>query len=210
MGIDVYHGTGPVNWSRVATAGNMLGVCKATQGVSEIDADLAHNLSGMKTAGMVRGVYHFVDLTKSGVQQALHCINAVRQGGYEWTTDLPLFLDLEPDPSNPGAADAVGRAGVRKIVDDWTATVKTYTGRMTGIYVSLDFCNQYVGDGYGGHPLWLAHYSSEIGALPDGWTDWRIWQYSERGTVPGIGGAVVDMDKFNGTVEQLRKWAAGG
>jgi LysM repeat protein len=42
--------------------------------------------------------------------------------------------------------------------------------------------------------------------LPRGWFKWTFWQYSEKGQVNGIN-ADVDLDVFNGTLEELYKFA---
>ena len=42
--------------------------------------------------------------------------------------------------------------------------------------------------------------------LPRGWFNWTIWQYSDKGEVNGIN-AKVDMNIFNGTLEDLYKFA---
>jgi hypothetical protein len=42
--------------------------------------------------------------------------------------------------------------------------------------------------------------------LPDAWASWGIWQYGSTGTVPGISGDV-DVDRFNGTLDDLKKLA---
>jgi len=43
-------------------------------------------------------------------------------------------------------------------------------------------------------------------SLPRGWFKWTIWQYSEKGVVNGIN-ADVDLNLFNGTLEELYKFA---
>ena len=42
--------------------------------------------------------------------------------------------------------------------------------------------------------------------LPRGWFAWTMWQYSDKGVVNGIN-ASVDMNLFNGTLEDLYKFA---
>jgi LysM repeat protein len=42
--------------------------------------------------------------------------------------------------------------------------------------------------------------------LPRGWFQWTFWQYSEKGRVNGIN-ANVDLNVFNGTLEELYKFA---
>jgi len=46
----------------------------------------------------------------------------------------------------------------------------------------------------------------EPAAFTQGWLKWTFWQYSESGTVNGIN-AAVDLDWFNGTVEELYQFA---
>jgi len=43
-------------------------------------------------------------------------------------------------------------------------------------------------------------------ALPKGWFKWTLWQYTDKGVVNGIN-AAVDMNLFNGTLEELYAFA---
>ena len=42
--------------------------------------------------------------------------------------------------------------------------------------------------------------------MPRGWFKWTFWQYSEKGRINGIN-ASVDLNIFNGTLEELYKFA---
>ncbi len=44
--------------------------------------------------------------------------------------------------------------------------------------------------------------------LPNGWSQWSVWQYSDSGSVSGISGAV-DLDEYNGTLADLQTFAGG-
>jgi nucleoid-associated protein YgaU len=63
--------------------------------------------------------------------------------------------------------------------------------------------------------LWVAAWGDND-AVPEAhevpgseeWPHWAVWQYSSTGTVPGISGRV-DMNQFNGTVEQFKKHGSG-
>ena len=62
------------------------------------------------------------------------------------------------------------------------------------------------------YPLWLAQYPNQYApgmqpTLPRGWFRWTFWQYSEKGRVNGIN-ANVDLNLFDGTLEELYKFAA--
>ena len=50
------------------------------------------------------------------------------------------------------------------------------------------------------NPLWIAHYSSTIGALPAGWSFTTFWQYADSGPNPG------DQDEFNGSLQGLKEY----
>ncbi len=50
----------------------------------------------------------------------------------------------------------------------------------------------------------MGRYDTSSG--PKGWFSWTIWQYSEKGRLNGIN-ANVDLDLFNGTLEDLYKFA---
>ena len=53
------------------------------------------------------------------------------------------------------------------------------------------------------YPLWIADYGVAEPTLPDGWSTWLLWQYSESGTVQGIG-CPVDLDLVNGPIANLQ------
>lgn len=54
-------------------------------------------------------------------------------------------------------------------------------------------------------PLWIAHYTPNSPTVPLPWRRWILWQSTNRGRVRGIP-TVVDIDWFNGTVEQLESF----
>jgi lysozyme len=58
--------------------------------------------------------------------------------------------------------------------------------------------------------LWLAQYTTGSPSWPIGtYTGWALWQYSDTGTLPGITGAMVDFNRFNGTNEEFLRWIHG-
>lgn len=51
---------------------------------------------------------------------------------------------------------------------------------------------------------WVAHYTEAAQPmLPNGWPDWTLWQYTDRGRIPGIR-AAVDRNRFNGSADEVR------
>ena len=58
-------------------------------------------------------------------------------------------------------------------------------------------------------PLWVAQYTAA--ACPDiplPWTRWAFWQHTATGSVTGVPGATLDLDTFDGTLEDLQAFVA--
>ncbi len=53
---------------------------------------------------------------------------------------------------------------------------------------------------FSGVPLWVADYGPSCPLLPNGWSSWTMWQYSD-------GNGSLDHDVFNGTLAQLQALA---
>ena len=55
--------------------------------------------------------------------------------------------------------------------------------------------------------LWLAQYTSGAPSWPTGtYEHWTLWQYSESGRVDGIDDSYVDLNRFDGSDDELVKW----
>ncbi|HLI49848.1 MAG TPA: GH25 family lysozyme [Chthonomonas sp.] len=184
-GVDISHDDNGVDWEQVRQAGIGFAFCKATEGTGFVDPSLATNLSGMKAVGMVRGVYHFFRCDEPGGWQAEVCLRSARRAGYDPTRDLPIALDLEDEEG----ARRVGKARMQFAVSMFLITARNLIGKLPIIYTSPAFWEEWMDgtDAYGGHPLWVAHYTEQPAPrLPKGWQKWTFWQYTPCGTVAGI------------------------
>lgn len=191
-GIDVSHYQGAVNWAEVRGAGCAFAFAKATESTSIVDPQFAANWRGMKAAGIVRGAYHFFRPEQNAVAQANHFLQTVQlEAG-----DLPPVIDIELNDGITGGALIAG-------VGNWIDTVAQATGMTPMIYTATYFWNEYMNDGFGKFPLWLAHYSSAPQPLPRGWANWTFWQYSQSLPIPGVEGNA-DHNRFNGAPADLQ------
>jgi len=191
-GIDVSHYQGKVNWSDVKTAGCSFAFAKATESTSIVDPEFAANWNGMKSAGLVRGAYHFFRPEQDAIAQANHFLQVVQlEPG-----DLPPVIDIELNDGVTGGALVAG-------VGNWIDTVAQATGMTPLIYTATYFWNEYMNDGFGKFPLWIAHYAAAPQPLPHGWANWTFWQYSQSLSVPGVSG-MADHNYFNGTQSDLQ------
>ncbi len=203
-GIDVSSYQGTIDWAKVAGAGIKWGYTKATENLGYQDAYFNANWSGMKAHGIARGAYHFFHPNVSGKQQADYYLNFV---GTLDPGDLPPMLDWE---ISGGATAATAAANAQAFIDE----IQARTGRTTVIYTSPGIWSGFgITQSFGQYPLWVAHYLYCTGGtccptMPSGWTKWIAWQWSDKGSVPGISGAV-DMDLFNGSMSDLTTFGGG-
>ncbi len=191
-GIDVSHFNGAIDW-RAAAGSISFAFTKATQGTSYVDPRFDENWTAMKHEAIPRGAYHFFDPSEDAAAQAAHFLSAVRLE----PTDLPPVLDME---TLGGAHPAEAAAGMQS----WLDTVGHATGRIPIVYTSASFWQQLGNPARPGQsPLWVAHYGVSTPHIPRCWTSWTLWQFSDAGRCSGISGHV-DLDRFSGTVDDLR------
>lgn len=197
QGIDVSHYQGVVDWQKVAQAGKAFAFAKATDGITYVDPQLAANWSGIRAAGLVRGAYHFFEPNDDATQQAQHFLATVQLAA----GDFAPVLDVE---TTGGVSDSQLWSGVAT----WLQVVEEATGRQGTLYTAPGFWDSHAPDlTLCQHPLWLADYADQP-KLPNGWTSWLFWQYSQSGSVPGVTGAV-DLDLFSGTLQELQELVKG-
>src|SRR5579872_7051553 len=94
-GIDVYNGSGNVNWSAHAKAGVVFAYIKASEGADFTDPYFERNRLGAGSAGIISGAYHYWRPDVDPVAQIQHFVTIYPR----WTPgDLPPALDVEIDP----------------------------------------------------------------------------------------------------------------
>lgn len=198
QGIDVSHFQGVVDWQQVAQAGMSFAFAKATEGITYTDPQFAVNWAGIQAAGLLRGAYHFFEANDDATAQAQHFLSMVQLAA----GDLPPVLDVE-------TTAGVSNSQIWSGVSTWLQLVEQETGRQPILYTAPGFWSSHQPDlALTRYPLWLADYAAQP-TLPTGWTSWLFWQHSQTGSVAGVTGAV-DLDLFNGTLEQLNALAQGG
>jgi lysozyme len=197
-GIDVSHHNGSVNWAKVKAAGVDFAFAKATEGTHFTDSKFADNWQAMKVAGIIRGAYHYLRALQDATDQAHRFLQvaAIDAG------DLPPVLDIERT-FNTSASSAEFIQSAKT----WLNVVRAQIGRTPIIYTAPSFWNRRMSDEFGEFPLWVANYEVNTPTIPKGWNSWCFWQHTDKGQVNGVSGNV-DLDKFNGTRDQLQAFIA--
>ena len=209
-GIDVSYWDSGIDWPKVRATGQRFMFTKATEGDFYADPTFDDNWVGAKKAGLLRGAYHFFRANVDPGKQARKFIDYVRTMNDDG--ELPPVLDLETH-------DGQVKNKIISRAKAWLDEVEDAFGKKPIIYSGQYFLQSYFSEAGGGppswaknYPLWLAQYpnsyipGSSKPYLPKGWFEWTFWQYSDKGRVNGIN-ASVDMNVFNGTLEELYRFA---
>ncbi|KOV92990.1 lysozyme [Streptomyces sp. NRRL B-3648] len=204
-GVDVSSHQLDVDWQTLWNSGTRWAYTKATEGTSYTNPYFTQQYDGSYGSGMVRGAYHFA--TPDGAGGAAQADWFVDHGG-GWSDDgktLPGALDIEWNPYGD-ACYGKSQSGMVGWIRDFLNRYKSRTGRQAVIYTATNWWTQCTGDyaGFGAtNPLWIARYASTVGPLPAGWTSYTMWQYTSSG--PTVG----DHDRFDGSQDELRRFATG-
>ena len=213
-GVDTSHhnhsGGRAIDWNRVRSSGQAFMFAKATEGADWTDPWFGRDLQGARQAGLMHGAYHFYGRTP-GADQARNFVRTVKAAGYagKRAGELPPVLDLELNRNGRCPAN-FSTAGVRAFLN----VINTEMGVRPIVYTNkpfVDACMNGDGSMFAGHVLWQPRYksgSNEPAAVPRSGRGWKMWQYTETGTVPGIPSRDgVDLNVFRGSLAELRQLA---
>jgi len=201
-GIDVSHWQGKIDWARVAQSGVKFAFIKATEFPLKritvyIDTNLKENMDGAAKNGILYGMYHFYRTHIDPVIQAQVFYEAV--GGFP---SLPPVLDLE----------VAGKKGtiLNEQISAFMKEIQRLTKRRPILYTSGGFWRSYMmynrrtdTDWATAYPLWQAQYTTTLPSQIYPWVSWDLWQYSDKGRIPGIPGSV-DLNWYIGSLEEMK------
>lgn len=195
-GIDVSSWQGTIDWAKVKASGKTFAIARISDG-TYLDKQFEANWAGIKKVGLVRGAYQFF---RPGQDPAVLADIVIGKVGKLGDGDLPVTCDVE-------ATDGQTAATILSKLTTWMTKVEAGTGKKPIVYTGKYFWNDNVGStAWGKSWLWIAAYGPKCPDLPNGWSDWRFFQYSDKGAVSGITGNV-DLDVFNGSAADLQALA---
>ena len=154
-------------------------------------------------AGVLHGAYQYFEPAQDPIAQADMLLSKI--GGALAPDDLPPVIDVE---ATGGLSPSQVAAKVKQWVDHVTAAI----GRPPIVYAGLySWPTLTGGANVTTSPLWIAQYTTAACPdIPDPWTRWLFWQHSDTGVVDGVTSSQLDLDVFNGTMEDLATFANGG
>ena len=181
-GIDVSKYQGDIDWVQVAASGVKFALLRAgsqNSGGPYIDPYFEQNYAGAKAAGIAVGayIYTYAETEAEQNDEILTILPALEGKTFEY----PVFVDVE-DKSLTGIGKAALTQMVKRYMD-----ILDQKGFVPGWYSYTNYINSYLcPEVLADYPLWVADYRSSLGYTGN----YHIWQYTSKGTVPGIRGAV--------------------
>lgn len=176
-GIDISAHNGAVDFAELSHSGEVdFVMMKATEGTNFKDARFIDNYRGATEVGLKIGVYHFFRFDSDSEMQALNLLHSVRHRAI----DFPLVIDIEEWGNPDGLATSKIVSSLRTMI-----SVLETAGHQVMLYTNKDGYRRFVEGNFDDYPLWICSFSDPP---VDG--DWSVWQYSHRGSVPGIRGKV--------------------
>lgn len=214
QGIDVSYHNGTLDWSTIKAAGVDFAILRAAyrgygkEGTLVRDAKFAEYMQGAMSQGIPVGAYIYSQAitTAEAVQEANYILNIVR--GY--SLDLPIVFDYEFAGVKTGRLDSAwssGKLNKSKMTDIALAfcdTIKN-AGYDAMVYANKTFLSKNLDHEVienAGYDVWLAHYTTNTNYTGD----YKIWQYTSSGRIPGIANKVFDCNfMYSGTISMSLK-----
>ena len=188
-GIDVSEYQGEIDWEQVKQAGIdfafiRVGYRTYGDGIITYDSAFQRNIEGAQEAGIKVGAYFYSQATNA--DEAVEEADAVIDALAEYDITYPVVYDWElvyhdnartDDVSVEALADCCVSFCERVKDSGYTPMIYQNTGTATH-KLDLPRIKDY--------DFWLAEYGDQ----PSYYYDFKIWQYSNTGSIPGVEGEV--------------------
>lgn len=204
QGIDVSEHNGTIDWQSVKDAGIDFAILRVgfagdTSG-GRLDYYFKRNVSECERLGIPYGVYLYSYARNEDEARAEARLMLSALKGHSPT--LPVYYDLEERETN---ADGSPKWTPFNDPSKLASIAKTFCGQIAaagykpGIYANVNWFKNYLTDPCflsSGWSIWTAQYwyggryDECLGLTPDAPAKYDCWQYSARGSVPGVSGDV--------------------
>lgn len=198
--IDVSSNNGIVDWNKIANAGVEEVFIRLSLGYNDMDRNAMVNANGAARADLIVGYYHFAYPDKT---TGTHTGDAKQEANYftglfaNGKMPAPAVLALDLENWSAAKDSPLTKTEYMEWVNVFLSEVKAATGIDCMIYSYKGYLDSHLPADHnlGGVSLWIANYNNvAMPPLPIGWTKYALWQYSEKGSLPGVEG-VFDLSK---------------
>lgn len=192
-GIDISSHQGNIDWQQVATDKFIrFAYIKASEGATYQSPHYAYNVANAHKHGILVGSYHYLRSSSSIREQFINFTRMAKVADQ----DLIPMIDIEKR----------GSWSRRELIDSLTEfanLLQAHYGVQPMIYSTMTFYNHNLAPYFNKYPLYIGRYSEHRPEIMwDG--KYTIWQFSERGVIPGID-AYVDLCHYHdgGWLEEI-------
>lgn len=186
LGIDVSSHQGEIDWQQVAQSGVEFVMIRlgfrgyGKEGTLNLDRYFQQNLAGARAAGLKVGVYFF--------SQAITVAEAEEEAAFVLENlagaklDYPVVFDWEAVSDKSARTNGLGAEVLTDCAIAFCDAV-SYAGYTPMIYYNLPVgYTRYDLSRLTAYDIWFAQYAEQ----PSMYYDYRIWQYTDSGRIPGI------------------------
>lgn len=191
VGISVNEKKGDIDWQQVKNSGVdfvmiRVGLREKIKGRIRADSKFAENIQGATDAGLPVGVYFYSKAVEDAEakEEATFALEQIRNYDINYPIGIFWEYDLKDDGTQDETSRTVRRNGdqVTGYIDTFCSTVRVagytpcYFAEKNMAYNRLDLSR------LSSYDLWYGEYRS----APSFYYDFKIWQYTKEGKVPGI------------------------
>lgn len=185
-GIDVSVWQGDIDFAKAASEIDFA-ILRAGYGKmeSQVDAKFEQNYSGFKAQKTPVGAYwySYADSVEAAREEAYACLTHLKGKQFE----LPIFYDILEDDHIPMLQRKGNVARLINEIIPAFCDILEKAGYFVGLYVNTAGYNNYLNDSNKQRYVqWVADWTGSCGYTGEK----VLWQYSCKGTVPGIDGEV--------------------
>lgn len=203
LGLDVSFWQGKIDWTKPRKAGAEFAFIRAGQGMGK-DTRFTENWTAAK-GNALRSAYQFFDYRISPAGQAQTLMGWLGNDRGEMAPTLDWERNTYWPETMPTGAAALG------VIKPWVNEIIRLDGRLPIFYSNPSHILALgtIPDWLKALPLFVANYGVSKPAFT-GWSSWTFWQYAlgkGRGPEFGVSSLDIDLDYFNGTLEELRAFA---
>lgn len=186
-GIDVSKHNGNIDWGAVKASGIDFAIIRcgyrgSSSGALVVDPLYLQNIIAAQGAGVSVGVYFFSQAVNEAeaIEEASMVLELIKN----YTLQMPVYIDVE---KSKGRGDAISVEERNAVINAFLVTIKN-AGYTAGIYSNKLWFENRISTGlFLDYKIWLAQYVD----IPTYYaTRYDMWQYTSKGSVPGIAGNV--------------------
>ena len=183
--IDVSSHQGTINWDELWSSGKIDGVILRMGYWTSEDGRFAEYISNIKRLNIPYSVYLF-SYAGNANEAMLEAQNALRiMLKYQLNPSMNVYYDLEGYYSSVDNSDHISKEEYQAIAETFINHLKS-NGYDAKVYSYYYFILNRFNDKTRSYVDWVALYSTN-NYYP---YDWRGWQYTDSGSMPGISGKV--------------------